>query len=83
MYSLHCKFPHFSPENTGVKVNSQVMDEDEVSQAGQRVFRISHLLLQKAWNLFPPQQRQEHKAGEGLSDGHQGGLHMKDTQKQL
>lgn len=59
------------------------MDKDEVSQAGQRVFRITHLLLQKAWNLFPPQQRQEHKAGKGLSDYHEGGLHMKHTQKRL
>lgn len=51
------------------------MNKDEVSQAGQRVFRITHLLLQKARNLFPPQQRQEHEAGERLSDDHQGGLH--------
>lgn len=57
------------------------MDKDQVSQAGQRVFRVAHLLLQKAWNLFPPQQRQEHEAGEGLSDEHQGGLRNKHTQK--
>lgn len=68
------------PEHTGINVSGQVMDKDEVSQAGQRVFRITHLLLQKARNLFPPQQRQEHKAGEGLSDDHQGALHMKHTQ---
>lgn len=63
------------PENTGECFCGQVMDEHQVSQAGQRLFRIPHLLLQKAWDLFSLQQRLVHKTGDGLSDSTEGGLY--------
>lgn len=63
------------PENTGECVRSQVMYEHQVSEAGQRLFRITHLLLQKAWNLFSLRQRLVHKTGEGLSDSSEGVLY--------
>lgn len=57
-----------SPEDAGEGVSSQVMDKHQVSQAGQGALRVAHLLLQEAWNLFPPQQREEDQSREGLSD---------------
>lgn len=59
------------------------MDKHQVSQAGQRLFRVTHLLLQKACHLFSPQQRPEHKAGEGLSDGDEGVLQKTDAETTL
>ncbi len=56
------------PENTGEFVCGQVMDKHQVSQAGQRLFRITYLLLQEAWNLFSLQQMLIHETGEGLTD---------------
>lgn len=50
------------------------MYEHQVSEAGQRLFRITHLLLQKAWNGFSLQQGLVHKTGERLSNSTEGVL---------
>lgn len=63
-----------SPEHAGESICSQVVDKHDVSQAGQRVPGVAHLLLQKAWNLLPLQQRVVHKAGQRLSDSTEGVL---------
>lgn len=59
------------PENTGESIGRQVMDENQVCQAGQGIFGITDLLLQKARNLFFLKQRVEHQTWERLSDSAQ------------
>lgn len=54
------------PENSGKRVRSQMMDKHQMSQAGQRLFGITHLLFQEAGNLFSLQERPVHESGEGL-----------------
>lgn len=42
------------------------MDKHQMSQAGQRLFRITYLLLEKAGNLLSLQKRLVHETAEGL-----------------
>lgn len=43
-----------------------MMDKHQMSQAGQRLFGITHLLFQEAGNLLSLQERPVHESGEGL-----------------